>query len=203
MAILTQEQAAEVVGLTARRLRQLADEGNGPAQTAGGQYEAREIGRWFRERLMSELGVAEDGKVYDYEAERARLTKAQADKTELEAAELAGHLVRVEDVETEWSRMLGSVRARLLSLPTKAAPRARVAVNDEEAAALIEAEVVEALQELSTDGIPPTTRERRQRSQADGAGADAAAAADGERVGRPVPAPVSRKRGRARSVADG
>lgn len=201
MAPLTQAQAAEVVGLTARRLRQLADEGEGPPQTAGGQYDPKELGRWYRQRVMSELGVADDGVAYDYEAERARLTKAQADKTELEAAELAGALVRVEDVEAEWSRLLGASRARLLSLPTKAAPRARVAVNDEEAAALIEAEVIEALQELSTDGIPPTTRERRQRSQADGAGADAAAAADGERVGGPVPQAESRKRRRAGSVA--
>lgn len=200
MAILTQEQAAEVVGLTARRLRQLADEGNGPAQTSGGQYEAREIGRWFKQRLLAELGVAQDGQVYNFEAERARLTKAQADKTELEAAELAGHLARVEDVETEWGRMFGAMRARLLSLPTKAAPRARVALNDEEAAAVIEAEVLEALQELSSDGIPPTTRERRQRSQADGAGADTAATPDRQRVGRSVPAPVAGKRRGARTV---
>jgi phage terminase Nu1 subunit (DNA packaging protein) len=201
VAVLNQDQAAEVVGLTARRLRQLEEEGTGPARTAAGLYDARELGQWLKRRVMSELGVADDGVAYDYEAERARLTKAQADKTELEAAELAGHLVRVEDVETEWSRMLGAVRARLLSLPTKAAPRARVAVNDEEAAALIEAEVAEALQELSTDGIPPTTRERRQRSQADGAGADAASAADGEPVGGPVPAPERRKRSRAGTVA--
>ena len=202
MAILTQEQAAEVVGLTARRLRQLADEGNGPAQTAGGQYEAREIGRWLKQRLMSELGVAQDGQAYDYDAERARLTKAQADKTELEAAELAGALVRVDDVESEWARLLGAARSRLLSLPTKAAPRARVAVNDEEAQAVIEAEVLEALQELSDDGIPPQTRERRRRAQANGAGADATAEADGERVGGQVSPPKPRKRGRAGPVAD-
>ena len=202
MEILTQSQAAELVGLTARRLRQLADEGQGPAQTASGQYEARELGRWFRQRLMSELGVADDGQVYDYEAERARLTKAQADKTELEAAELAGHLVRVDEVEVEWSRMLGSVRSRLLSLPTKAAPRARTALNDEEAAALIEAEILEALQELSTDGIPSTTRDRRERARAHGEGADAAAPVDGKRVGGPVQAPERGKRRRAGTVED-
>lgn len=194
MPALTQEQAAALLGVTSRRLRQLDSEDDPPPKNLDGQYEPAAFGEWLKARLL--------GKNVGYEAERTRLTKAQADKTELEAAELAAHLVRVEDVETEWSRMLGAVRARLLSLPTKAAPRARVALNDEEAAALIEAEVIEALQELSTDGIPPTTRERRQRSQADGAGAHAAAAADGERVGGQVPSPVGGKRRRAGPVAN-
>lgn len=191
---LTREDAAPIAGLSARQLLRLHDSDRPPPWTENG-YPADKFGDWLRDRWRRDLGVAPDGEVYDYEVERARLTKAQADKTELEAAELAGALVRVEDVETEWGRMLGAVRARLLSLPSKAAPRVRVAVNDEEAAALIEAEVTEALQELSSDGIPPTTRERRQRSQADGGGADAAAAADGERVGGPLPAPQRRKRG--------
>jgi phage terminase Nu1 subunit (DNA packaging protein) len=200
MSPLTQAQAAEIVGLTARRLRQLQDEGTGPAHTAGGQYDPKEVGRWYRQRLLSEMGVANDGQAYDYEAERARLTKAQADKTELEAAELAGSLVRVDEVEAEWSRMLGSMRSRLLSLPSKAGPRVRVALNDEEAAALIEAEILEALQELSTDGIPPTTRDRRVRAEARAEGSAPAAEADGKPVGGPVPAPVRRKRGRAGAV---
>jgi hypothetical protein len=136
----------------------------------------------------------------DLNAERTRLTKAQADKTELEAAELAGSLVRVDEVEAEWARMLGSMRSRLLSLPSKAGPRVRVALNDEEAAALIEAEVLEALQELSTDGIPPTTRDRRVRAEARAEGAHPAAEAHGKPVGGPVPAPVRRKRGRAGAV---
>ncbi len=202
MSPLTQAQAAEIVGLTARRLRQLQDEGSGPAQTAGGQYDPKEVGRWYRQRLLSEMGVAGDGQAYDYEAERARLTKAQADKTELEAAELAGSLVRVDEVEAEWGRMLGSMRSRLLSLPSKAGPRVRVALNDEESAALIEAEVLEALQELSTDGIPPTTRDRRERAAARAEGAHAAATPDGVAVGGPVSAAVPRKRRRAGAVAD-
>lgn len=201
MAILTQDQAAEVVGLTARRLRQLDDAGEGPGRTAGGQYEARELGRWFKHRLLSELGVTGDGQVYDYDAERARLTKAQADKVELEAAELSGEMVRVDDVAAEWARMFGAMRARLLSLPTKSAPRSRVAINDEEAAAVIEAEVLEALQELSDDGLPAATRERRRRATASAGSAAPAAEADGEPVGRPVPQTVGRKRGRAGAMA--
>jgi phage terminase Nu1 subunit (DNA packaging protein) len=200
MDVLTQDQAAEVVGLTSRRLRQMAKDGGGPPMNAGGQYPAAAFGQWMRQRLLEEFGVANDGVAYDYDAERGRLTKAQADKTELEAAELAGKLIRVEDLETEWARMLGALRARLLSLPTKAAPRARIAVNDEEAASLIEAEVIEALQELSEDGIPPTARERKERSATNAEGANPASQADGERVGGPVSETKPRKQRGTRSV---
>ena len=116
-----------------------------------------------------------DGKRYDYDAERARRTKAQGDKTELEASELQGQMGRAE------------------------APRARGAMTDEEAATMIEIEVVEALQELSDDGLDPTTRARQQRRAASNA---PAAAADGERVGRRVQAAVPGKRRRAGPVED-
>jgi hypothetical protein len=202
MAILTQEQAAEVIGISTRRLQQILRAGDGPVVKASGQFEAREIGVWYRARIMSELGVAGDGQAYDYDAERGRLTKAQADKTELEAAELAGRLVRVDDIETEWGRMLGAIRARLLSLPTKAAPTARASVNDDEAAALIEAEVLEALQELSSDGIPQATRERRGRQPEDAAGPETASEVDREPMGGPVPTTKRRKLGGAGAVAD-
>ena len=129
----------------------------------------------------------------------AELDKAQADKTELEASELQGQMVRAEWVIEEWSRMLGALRSRMLSIPTKTAPRARGAMTDEEAATMIEIEVVEALQELSDDGLDPTTRARQQRRAASNA---PAAAADGERVGRRVQAAVPGKRRRAGPVED-
>jgi phage terminase Nu1 subunit (DNA packaging protein) len=58
----------------------------------------------------------------DYRAERARRERAEADLAELKAAELAGSLVRAEDVRRRWSSIAGEVRAALLQLPARLAP---------------------------------------------------------------------------------
>lgn len=184
--------------MSARHLLRLHDEKDPPPWTGDG-YNARQFGEWLKRRHLQGVGVDSEGQRYDYEAERARLTKAQADRTELEAAELRGEMVRAAWVIDEWARMLGALRSRLLSLPTKSAPRARGAESDAKAASLIEREVIEALQELSDDGLDPRTRARKERSsQRD----EAAAVADGKRVGGRVPAAVPGKRGRTRKVAD-
>ena len=195
---LTQAQAADLAGLTVPGLQIQSKSADPPPKGAGG-YPAREYGEWLKRRHLRGVGIDNTGTRYDYDTERARLTKAQADRTELEAAELRGDMVRADWVIEEWARMLGSLRSRMLSLPTKAAPRARGAVSDAEAAALLEREVLEALQELSDDGLDPRTRSRQERR----AGRDeAAAAAHSKRVGGSVPKAVAGKRGRAGKVED-
>jgi hypothetical protein len=195
---LLQDQAADLAGLTVPGLRLQSNTADPPPKGANG-YPAREFGEWLKRRHLKGVGVDSEGVRYDYEAERARLTKAQADKTELEARELSGEMVHAEHVIESWGRMLGALRSRLLSIPQKAAPRARGAMSDEEAASLVEVEVLEALEELSSDGLPDRTRARRARAPADAA---ATAKADGKPVGRRTSAPVAGKRGRARKVAD-
>jgi len=203
--LVTREHAAAIAGMTARHLLRLHDEADPPPWTGTG-YDCEQFGRWLRRQFRRESGISEDGQVYDYEVERARLTKAQADRTELEAQELRGEMVRVPEVVEEWARQIGATKARCLSIPTKAAPRARSAGSDEEAAKIIEAEVLEALQELSNDGLPDRTRKRadaaRARDQRRQEGVAAAAEADRERMGGQVPKAQPGKRRRARKVED-
>jgi hypothetical protein len=195
--------------MTARNLLRQHD-GDDPPPWTGVGYDCEQFGRWLRRQFRREAGVTDDGQIYDYEQERARLTKAQADKTELESQELRGEMVRVPEVVEEWARQTGAARSRMLSVPTKAGPRARSAGSDDEAAKVIEVEVLEALQELSIDGLPDRTRRRvdaARRREADAARArgqgrveeavDASAEADRDGVGGQVPAPKSGKRRRA------
>lgn len=53
--------------------------------------------------------------------EKTRLTKAQADKTELEVEVLRGSLVPVDKVEMIWANLCAGARNRLLSIPYKTA----------------------------------------------------------------------------------
>ena len=157
---LDQETAAALVGLTTRRLRQLDGEGEGPARNPDGSYPADQFGKWVRERILSELGVAHDGKAYDYDAERARLTKAQADKTELEVTELRGQLIRVPAVENHWQGMVASMRARLLSLPSKIAAQTAAPEKLQHVQDVAQGLVYDALSAIAGDSIPDEIRDR-------------------------------------------
>jgi phage terminase Nu1 subunit (DNA packaging protein) len=156
MTHLTQHQAAELAGITDRRLRQLeADTENPdppPREAAG--YPLRAFGTWLRRRALAEVVQTPEGESLSLDAQRARLARAQADLTELRAAEFARELVRVADVETEWGRMLGALRSRLLSLPTRVAPDVAVESDPAVCATIVQDVVIEALGELSGSGVP-------------------------------------------------
>ena len=46
--------------------------------------------------------MIDDGQVLDYQVERARLTKSQADHEELKVREKEGSLIPAEEVEEAW-----------------------------------------------------------------------------------------------------
>lgn len=97
--------------------------------------------------IMFGLGKPSDKK--SLEKERTRLTSAQAEKTELEIEVIKGNLVPKEQIIGTMGPMISAFRAKMLSLPTKAAP---VVVNEVDAAQveiILREYVYEALDELS------------------------------------------------------
>jgi phage terminase Nu1 subunit (DNA packaging protein) len=97
----------------------------------------------------------------EYYQHRARLTKAQADKTQLEAAEMRGEVVRVDEAIEHWTARLQAFRARLLGTPNKVAPLIGSCQSVEDAERLIREEILEALDELDGDPLPPRVQQRR------------------------------------------
>lgn len=118
------------------------------------------------------------------EFERERLTKAQADKTELEAEVLRGNLIPVEEVVAEVSRKAAVMRARLLSIPTRVAAVAAT-MSEAEIQALLADNIGEALHEMARESL---------------GGAGTTAKAHREPVGRPESATKPRGKRRARKV---
>lgn len=59
----------------------------------------------------------------ELEAEKIRLTQAQAAKVELQNAAANGQLVPAADVQAEWSSILRDVRAAILAIPSRIQPR--------------------------------------------------------------------------------
>lgn len=80
---LTQPQAAALLGVTPRRLRQIELEDAAVARelTEAGKpqgYPVEPFGRWLRARWMAEVGADKGGEVYDKQVEHARLLHHQA-----------------------------------------------------------------------------------------------------------------------------
>lgn len=176
---INQAMAAEICGLSARRLRQLIQAGDGPAQDANGQLPAREFGEWLKRRHLSGIAVGQDGTTYDLEAERARLAKEQADKTAMDNEEKRGRLIDAEKVSVWWVQIVTNAKSKLLALPTKAAPLVLGCKTLAQAKDILEKLIHDALTELSaTNPVGITGGESV-------AGVETATEIDGQPVGRP------------------
>lgn len=132
----------------------------------GNAYDPRAVIAWHRREVLREAGLATDGQAYDYTAERGRLTKAQADKTEIEVSVLKGETIRVPLVEQHWQGMVASMRAKLLALH----PAKRQETQD-----ALQVLVYEALEEIARGGVPDDAKERFEAAH-DAATADSAEA---------------------------
>ncbi len=163
MIVITQEQAAALAALTTRRLRQLAHEADAPPRDETG-YPARAFGDWLRQRALSGVSITDDGDVYVYEVERARLTHEQADKTALENAALRADLVRMQVVEQYWAALGAILRSKLISIPAQIAalipdPQQRAKLSTQ-----VEKLIFEAMAEIQKDAVPSQIREQAERA---------------------------------------
>ena len=194
--LLTQEQAAALINVGARRLRQIEAEDGMPVGKSGTKYDPAQFGKWLEARWRSKQKVGEDGEYYDYDVEKARLTKNQADEKGLQVAQLRGDLIPREVVLATWQAYSANVRAKLLSLPTKAAHAAIAATELHEIEEVLKAQVYEALGELTSDGIPDG-----YRGVSEGIGSvHASSESDSEPVGGQVPKTKSGGKRRTRAM---
>jgi len=112
-------------------------------------YDIEKVVDWLVERKIGHMSSDENGEYHSLEAERARLTFHQANKTALEEDVLKGRLITAEEVLDTWSAKVSAFRAKMLSLPTKTAHLLLNIQDFEEVDAILKAHIYEALQELS------------------------------------------------------
>jgi terminase small subunit / prophage DNA-packing protein len=180
---VTQLELADIHGVDVRTVRRWDEDGH--PRNEDGSYTPAESIRWVIGR--------ESGSSLDYTAERARLAKAQADKTEIENAVRAGELSVTARVVEWYGAMVANAKNRLLQVPDAIGQQ-----FDPETArrvvALARERIHEALAELAGPGITV--------ARADTGDVGAAADADGEPVGGPVPETVQRGKRGARNLAN-
>ena len=126
--------------------------------------------------------------VPSYEEARARKVAAEAQIAELELAKVQGELVIAEDVVSAWADTLAGLKAKLVSIPSKAAP---IVASDDSAGGcqkVIEDLVREALEELANydPKIDPGNTQRVASTSEEGdISVEAPAKTKRKRVGRP------------------
>jgi phage terminase Nu1 subunit (DNA packaging protein) len=102
-------------------------------------------------RYLRSLSKGKNTNSGDLNEERTRLTKAQADKAELELQEKENELISTDLIKTIWSDYVSNVRSKLLALPSKLGHLTQAAETYAEAEAIIKKSIYECLEELSDD----------------------------------------------------
>lgn len=140
----------KIIGVSDRRIRQLAEEGI-IIRAAKGRYKLMDSILNFILKLKVEIemkgGTSPDGEI-DLEEERALHEKVKRHISELKLQTMKGELHKSEDVEHVMTDMLVSIKTKLLSMPTKLAP-ILVSRNDIDfVRSTINREVLDTLNEL-------------------------------------------------------
>jgi phage terminase Nu1 subunit (DNA packaging protein) len=187
--ILKTAQLALLLGLTSRRVNQLAEDGI-TVRTAHGEFDGPAS---IKNYIASVSNRVKDGEAtIDKEREEARLKKEQADNLELKNAKLRNELLPIEDVSRVWSEQISEVRSRMLSVVSRVSQRLSLSVED---TVEIDKEIREAMTKLA-DGVEIYDTDASDVEEGDG---DLPAAAEDQPLG------VDRKGNRAAgdSVARG
>jgi hypothetical protein len=135
---------------------------------------------------MASTGGVKIGSSYD-EA-RTRKVNAEAEIAELELAKVHGTLVIAEDVVKAWEDVLGALKGKLTSIPTKAAPVVSAETEAGMCQSILEDLLNEALEELSNydPSINATeTKGTEDVSEVSTKDAKATSETKRKRVGRP------------------
>jgi len=153
----------KLLDLTPQRIGQLAKEGIIP-KLERGRYELVPVVRGYIQYLrMGNLkrDLPED----DYTTHRMRLTRARADIMEMEKAQMEERLIPADDIEAAWLEAAANMRAKMLSLPTKASPDIFAAESLAEVKSVLKEHIFEALSELEGIEIHVTNPIRASESE--------------------------------------
>ncbi len=143
------KQLAFIFKVSERRIQQLASEGV-IEKVARGRYKFIESVMGYIEYQQAIIAGKHGETHTDYGDARSQKMRADADKSIMEAAQLAGHLIPSDIVAYNWNHMIGAFRAKLLNLPKKLAPVVQHESSFRKCQSACQSSVHECLAELST-----------------------------------------------------
>ena len=154
----SQADMAEIIGVSYQALQGYRKDGCPCRQGDGRQmiFNSADTIEWLRDRARKSAEAPEAAE------ERARLLRAQAEKAEIEVAQLRGEIVNVEDVKAEWAQMVSNWRGKIIELIPKAVDMC--GLKRTEAAPRIKKLVYETLEELAHDRGTRARAKNRSRN---------------------------------------
>ena len=135
---------AILFGVSQRRIQEFAQLGV-LKKTGRGRYNLTDCVKRFVHFLREKRAQYP----IDLQNERARLTKLQADKCDLELMEARGEVIRAEDVARTWADLVIAARSRLLAIPTSLTPAVMAADKLNTVTELLRDSIEDALNELA------------------------------------------------------
>ena len=134
---------ASLLGVTTRRINQLAAEGLLIRQGDAGFDGPASIQRYIEH--ISGKGRCKEGAL-DAERESARLKKEQADWQELKNAKERRELISAIEAEYAWAEQITRLRSGLLAIPSRVRQRTSISLEDSVA---LDREIRDAMKVLS------------------------------------------------------
>ena len=118
-------------------------------------YCARQIMLWkVEEETRKITGNEEDG-LYEKEAEQARLYHHQANKAAFEESKLQGDLVESDLVAEHWAGIFSSIKAKLITVCSTAAPKLTTKKKRAEINEILKEDIFKMLDQFANeDGLP-------------------------------------------------
>ena len=161
----TQRELAEHLDLSTKRISELIRDGILPSKMGRSPINIDVCRIAYISYLRKLSGYNKKSGGGDIAEEKTRLTKAQADKAELEVSELEGQLIPAQLVQDTWTDMVANVRSKLLGLPSRIAHQVIALETYPEAEQLIKENVHDALSELADNGIPTKYADRVEQHE--------------------------------------
>lgn len=156
-------ELASVLGITARRVQQLAQDGTFVAVKRGKFNLAESVQRYIA--FLSVRNKAPDDIEKDKLEAEARLKQSKAEMAELELDELKGRMHRSEDVAAMTEDLIFAIRGMLVSLPGRLSVDAAAATSPAEVSKIIRDEIYKVMNELSEYRYDPKKYEARVRER--------------------------------------
>jgi len=149
--LCSKARLAELLGLSLKTIDHMVRKGC-PAHRNGAkgkpwQFDVAAVARWREQQAVAN---APRPKVVDLDALKAQKMQLDIEAAELELARQRGDVVAVESTEQLIDEVFSTLRSRFLQLPSKLAPRVIRAKSPAKAQTLLDIEVRQILEELST-----------------------------------------------------
>ena len=164
---VTTTELARVLGVTARRVQQLTQDGTFVTVKRGHFLLCDNVQRY--QQFISGAQMTEEEKKVEKarKAAEVKIKMAKADIAQLEADELKGNMHRSEDVAAITENMVMRIRSMLQALPGRLAVQCATAETTEECSVIIRDGVHAVMNELTKYAYDPAEYEKRVRERRD------------------------------------